>query len=129
MRSLPLFLLLASSVAAAGPKQKPAPARPYSFAKATTYQSCSTSWAFACGMHDAGGNTYGTAHEMKMCTKYTFQANGTYTSAGDGPGATQGRYLKHDDGSVTLFEASADKTEPAPTPYDLQLSKLTLLPE
>ena len=134
MRSLPLFLLLASSVAIAGPKPKPVPkpvpnpARLYSFTKATTYQSCTTSWAFACGMHDANGQTYGTAHEMKMCTKYTFQTDGSYSVSGDHAGGTAGRYLLHDDGSVTLFESSVDSSEPAPKPYDLQLRKLTLLP-
>ncbi|HEY4177886.1 MAG TPA: hypothetical protein VGM90_13660 [Kofleriaceae bacterium] len=127
MRSLPLLVLLVSTVAVAQPKPSKQ-GRPYSFAKATTYQSCSTSWAFACGMHDASGNTYGTAQETKMCTTYTFEANGTYTSNGDGPGMSQGRYLLHDDGSVTLFQTKSDR-QPPPKPYDLQLSKLTLLPE
>lgn len=128
MRSLPLFILLASSVAVAGPKPKPAPPRPYTFSKATTYQSCSTSWAFMCGMHDANGQTYGTAKEMKHCTQYSFQTDGTYSVSGDTPGGGKGRYLLHDNGTVTLFENRADPADPAPEPYDLTLSTLELLP-
>ncbi|HEY4058936.1 MAG TPA: hypothetical protein VGM39_20115 [Kofleriaceae bacterium] len=77
-------------------------------------------------MHDANGNTYGTAHEMKECTAWTFQPNGTFTT--NGLGATQGRYLLHTDGTVTVFETATDTTAPAPKPYDLRLSTLTPLP-
>ncbi len=37
---------------------------------------------FACGMTDGGGHRYGTARELTMCTRYTFQPDGTFNTQG-----------------------------------------------
>jgi hypothetical protein len=72
------FLLLATLALAAhaNPRQRP------TFASATVYQHCQTTWMFACGKRDASGQTYGTAHERNHCERYVFQADGTFTSTG-----------------------------------------------
>ncbi len=89
MKVLGLSLLLISTTAIAQPKP---PIRPASFPQVVTFQSCTTSWAFACGQRDAQGRTFGTAHEQRHCEKYTFQPNGTYSVAGDFGVATVGTY-------------------------------------
>ncbi len=86
MKTLLVAVLLSTSIAAAAPKRKP-PA-PKTFPAQVAYQSCTTSWAFACGMRDAGGRTYGTAHERQHCEQYTFLPDGTYTVQGFGSGGT-----------------------------------------
>lgn len=86
MKTLLVALLLSTSIAAAAPKRKPPP--PRTFPAQVAYQSCTTSFAFACGMQDASGNTYGTAHEMQHCEQYTFLPDGTYSVQGFGVGGT-----------------------------------------
>ena len=66
-----MTLLLATG-ASAQPRPRP------TFATTTRYGSCSTSWAFACGMRDNAGNTYGRAVEMPHCERYVFQPDGTF---------------------------------------------------
>ncbi len=110
---LTLLVLSIASVAAAQPK----PAS--GFAKATTFGSCSTSWAFACGKRDAQGNTFGTAHEMKHCEKYTFQPNGTYSLLGDMAGASYGTY-KMIGSTVRITPTFSDGTKGQP--FDVVLS-------
>jgi hypothetical protein len=35
---------------------------------------------FACGMRDASGNTYGTAHQQESCERYVLLPDGTFTA-------------------------------------------------
>lgn len=107
MSKLGLFVLLASSTAFAQPKP---PIKPAAFTQTVTFQSCTTSWAFACGQRDAQGRTFGTAHEMKHCARYTFQANGTYSVAGDFGAANVGTY-KLIGGTVKLQPTNDDGTK------------------
>ena len=109
-----LFLLSISSVAIAQPSPKPVTG----FAKATTFVSCSTSWAFACGQRDAQGHTFGTAHEMEHCEKYTFQPNGTYSLLGDMAGASYGTY-KLIGSTVRVTPTFSDGTKGEPFDYVL----------
>lgn len=120
--SLTVLLLASTSIATAAPKRVPPKPAPTTFAKVTTFQSCSTSTVFMCGMRDAGGHTYGTAREMQHCTSYTFLPNGTFTVTG--MGTSSGRYRLHD-GIVTLTEDRTDPADPVPAPYDLEVAKLT----
>lgn len=80
MKALLVTLLLSTSIAAAAPKRKPPALK--TFPAQVAYKSCSKSWAFACGMQDANGRTYGTAHEREHCEQYTFRSDGTYTVQG-----------------------------------------------
>lgn len=55
---------------------------PLGFTKATSFEGCTKSWAFACGKIDSAGRKFGTAHERTRCEKYTFLPNGTYAVTG-----------------------------------------------
>lgn len=108
--------LLGVAVVSATAFAQPGPQR---FTKSTSFQSCSTSWAFACGKRDASGRTFGTAHEVKRCYKYTFEPNGTYASIGDIGGTEYGTY-KMIGGTVRMTPNSQNGT-PAKS-FDLALS-------
>jgi hypothetical protein len=108
-----LGVLMISSSAFAQPRPKPAPV----FAKSTSFQSCTTSWAFACGKRTANGQTFGTAHEMKHCELYTFEPNGTY--AVKGHGTSYGTY-KMIGSTVRITPINDDGT--TGTPFDLVLT-------
>lgn len=86
MRFLGLLLLVStvgSTAATADPRPTPSRKPPLAaFDRTTSFQSCQTSTMFACGMRDAGGHTYGTAHERTICTRYTFQPDGTFSTHG-----------------------------------------------
>lgn len=79
-----IFLVLMTASASADPR------RP-TFSAATTYESCTTSWMFACNMRDQNGQMYGTARPIKMCARYEFHPDGTY-SANEGFLPTTGTY-------------------------------------
>ncbi|MBA3457941.1 MAG: hypothetical protein H0T42_32965 [Deltaproteobacteria bacterium] len=74
-RLLLLVTLLTATAASAQPRPRP------TFSATTSFESCSKSWAFACGKRDSGGQTYGTAHEMTHCERYVFQPDGTFSSS------------------------------------------------
>ena len=115
MRKLGFALLLISTTAVAQPKPQQA-----GFTKATTFESCTTSWAFACGMRDERGNKFGTAHQMRHCEKHTFQPNGTYSVLGFGhPLNNYGTY-KMIGSTVRLVPTNDDGTKG--TPFELVLS-------
>jgi hypothetical protein len=79
------FLLLAGVASAQSPRR--------SFATDVSYQQCTESWAFACGQRTPDGQTFGTAHRMEHCTRYSFAPNGTFTvSEPLGLDSTHGRY-------------------------------------
>jgi hypothetical protein len=96
---LTLSLLLAATAAA---QPKPAP----TFSATTSFESCSKSWAFACGKPDGRGGTYGTAHERTHCERYTFQPDGTFTS-----GFERGTY-KIVKGTVKMSTPNSDGGKP-----------------
>jgi hypothetical protein len=86
---------------------------PQGFTRPTSFEGCTKSWAFACGMRDSAGHRYGTAKEMTHCEKYTFLPNGTYTVSGNMI-ATSGTYrvigktvrltTTNDDGTTSSFD-------------------------
>lgn len=85
-----LVLTALSATAAAQPRarpySRPPPPRPpvsTTFATATTYRACQTSWMFACQIPDGRGGTYGTAHPHEICTSYAFQPDGTVAIVDD----------------------------------------------
>lgn len=85
-----LVLTALTATAAAQPRTRPRirPAPPPSpvattFATATTYRACQTSWMFACQIPDGRGGHYGTAHPQEICTSYTFQPDGTVAIVAD----------------------------------------------
>jgi len=102
-RTLLTLSLLVTATAYAQPRPRP------TFTTTTSYQSCTTTWAFACGMRDSGGNKYGTAHQKTHCERYVFQPDGTFTTAFE-----RGTYkivkgtvklvMTNDDGSEHGFE-------------------------
>lgn len=106
-----LTLLATLSVASAQPRPRP------TFAATTSFDSCAKSWAFACGMRTADGQTYGTAKEMTHCERYVFQPDGSFSSSHD-----RGTYkivnkklelvTRSDDGSTSKFELSIDALKP-----------------
>ncbi|MGE0787919.1 MAG: hypothetical protein AB7S26_19750 [Sandaracinaceae bacterium] len=111
---LALFIVaLSASATAQAPTSAPA------FAAPVTYQRCTESWAFACGMRDAEGRTYGTAHRQTHCTRYTFAPDGTVHVDEPFPGVAPivGRYriergalslqLLDEEGHVTTRETLA----------------------
>ncbi|MBL0214789.1 MAG: hypothetical protein IPQ07_13010 [Myxococcales bacterium] len=112
MRFLALLLLtctLAAGATTAGAQPRPTPApkaSPTTFDRTTTFQSCQTVTQFACGMTDAGGHRYGTAHERTMCTRYTFQPNGTFNTQGNL--ATEHGTYKLSNKTVTLTVVDED---------------------
>ena len=67
-----VLTLLTATAASALPRPRA------TFAATTSYESCSTSWAFACGKRDSAGNTYGTRDEMTHCERYVFKTDGTF---------------------------------------------------
>lgn len=106
----PALILLGVMVSAAAYAQPKPPIKPAAFPQAVTFQACTTSWAFACGKRDAQGRTFGTAHEMKHCETYTFQANGTYSIAGDIGASGVGSYQLIG-GTVKLTPTNNDGTK------------------
>lgn len=117
------FTLLITTVAAAtaaaqpGPRP-PAPPKP-GFAVATSFQACTSSWAFACNMRDAQGRGFGTAHQVQHCEKYTFEPNGTYSMLGDLGVPDHGTYVMIGN-TVRITPINADGTKDKP--FDLVLS-------
>ena len=82
---LTAFLLLAGVASAQSPAR--------SFGSSVSYQQCTESWAFACGQRTPDGHTFGTAHRMEHCTRYSFAPNGTFTvSEPLGLDTSRGRY-------------------------------------
>jgi hypothetical protein len=73
MRIPILALCLLSSMAAADRRQGP------TFQATTTYEHCQITWAHACGMRDSNGMRYGTAHAQRVCERYTFRPDGTFS--------------------------------------------------
>jgi hypothetical protein len=71
-----LVLMIASTASTAYAERRP------TFMATTTYQSCHKETMLACGMIDAAGNRYGTAHELERCESYVFQPDGTFTTHG-----------------------------------------------
>ena len=73
-----------------GAAQAPAPT---TFARTVSYESCTETWAFACGMRDSSGRTFGTAHPVRHCSRWELQPNGSVTlSIMGGVVSSQGRY-------------------------------------
>lgn len=100
-------MLLTLSLLAATSSAQPRP-RP-TFPATTSYEACTKSWAFACGMRDSAGNKFGTAREITHCERYVFQPDGTFQTGFD-----RGTYkivdttvkliMRNDDGSEHRFE-------------------------
>ena len=118
MKILGLSLLGAVISTAAIAQPKP-PIKPAAFTQPVTFQACATSWAFACGKHDAQGRTFGTAHQQTHCERYTFQPNGTYSVAGDFGMANVGTY-KMIGSTVKITPTLEDGTKDKP--FELVLS-------
>ncbi len=53
------------------------------FARPVAFISCQKVTAFACGMRDSAGRTFGTAHESTMCSTITFSPDGSFRQSGD----------------------------------------------
>jgi hypothetical protein len=106
-RLLVLITLLTASAASAQPRPRP------TFSATTSYESCTTSWAFACGKRDSAGNTYGTAEQRTHCERYVFQPDGTYTN-----GHERGTYKIVND-TMKLVRRIDDNRE---HPFELVLS-------
>jgi hypothetical protein len=85
------------------------------FARATSFQECTKSTAFACNMRDASGMTYGTAKEITHCTTWTFRPDGTFTTSW----ADHGVY-RVAGGKVTITQI--DDSGKRAASYDLVLS-------
>lgn len=84
-----LFALLALALLAA-----PAAAQgPTTLTQTTRFRSCVETFAFACGMRDASGRTYGRAVPVQHCTTYELRPDGTLSSSMH-PGVVdaEGRY-------------------------------------
>jgi hypothetical protein len=80
MRSFGLgLILLVGSTAAAQPRPKRSPPV---FGQTTEFRECVKMTMFACGMQDASGMRYGTAHERTECRTTSFRTDGTYVSEG-----------------------------------------------
>jgi hypothetical protein len=103
---LSLALLLSPLAVTRPAGATPAAAARSHFATAQTFASCQDTWAFACGMHDAAGNTYGTAHKRQMCSRYQLRPDGSATVS-EGPIADRGRY--HIDGHKVVIEVLDDQ--------------------
>lgn len=71
MKRLAVACLLISTTALAQPA-------PRGFSAETSFEGCTTSWAFACGKRDASGQRFGTAHPRRHCESFTFRPDGTY---------------------------------------------------
>jgi hypothetical protein len=48
------------------------------FSRTTSFEGCTTSTRFACGMFDDHGRRFGTAQVITHCEKYSFLPNATY---------------------------------------------------
>jgi hypothetical protein len=83
------------------------------FQKTTTYQACHQTTVFACGMM-RGNQRYGTAHERKVCERYEFHPDGTFTSSG---AALSGR-----EGTYVIFAGKVQITPDDAKPFELTLS-------
>lgn len=115
MRLIPLLLLAATATAAAQPRPR---LRPPVFAAPTSFQSCQDITMFACGMQDANGMRYGTAHTRRECTRYTFQPDGTF--AANGFLLERGRYTIR--GAKVTLTTTSDEPDATPMSFDLLLS-------
>lgn len=85
------------------------------FSRVTSFQGCTKSTAFACGMRDANGMTYGTAKEITHCTTWTFRTNGTFVTNWGGHGV-----YRIAGGKVSITHINDNGTREKP--YDLVLS-------
>ena len=115
MRLLPLLLLAATTTAAAQPRPR---LRPPVFDRTTSFQSCQQVTSFACGMIDDNGMRYGTAHTRTLCTRYTFQPDGTFVSTSMIP--ERGRYTIR--GAKVTLTMISDDPDAKPASFDLMLS-------
>ncbi len=86
-----LLLVIATvAPATAAPRKRPpikpvvaAPVAAAAFAQPVAFISCQKVTAFACGMRDSAGHTFGTAHESTMCSTLTFLPDGSFRQSGD----------------------------------------------
>jgi hypothetical protein len=116
MRILGLILLAATAATASAqtvPGQRP------TFTAVTTYERCTKTTMFACGMRDAQGQVYGTAHERQMCSRLVLRPDGTFTST-DFTEHADGRYRIFA-GKVRFTPATPDDATP-PAAFELPLS-------
>jgi hypothetical protein len=86
------------------------------FDRTTSFQSCQQVTSFACGMID--DSRYGTAHIQTLCTRYTFQPDGTFVSTSMIP--ERGRYTIR--GSKVTMTIVSDDPDAKRAPFDLALS-------
>jgi hypothetical protein len=115
MRYFPLILLATAATAAAQPRPR---LKPPVFDRTTSFQSCQQVTSFACGMIDGNGKRYGTAHTQTLCTRFTFQPDGTFVSTGMIP--EHGRYTMR--GARVTMTMISDDPDAKPAPFDLVLS-------
>lgn len=78
-----LAALTATSLTTATATAQPRPRPRVTFADTTTFQSCQTTWMFACMIPDGRGGHHGTATPREQCTRYTFRPDGAVIIAGD----------------------------------------------
>ena len=80
----------------------------------TAYERCQTTYAFACG-RGQGAHRYGTAHESKICERYVFLPDGTYTS-------TTRSLPQHHEGTYRIFAGKVRLVPDDAEPFELALS-------
>lgn len=118
-----LLLVIATVVpAAAAPRAKRPPIKPTTsvpasvaaaaFAQPVAFISCQKVTAFACGMRDGAGHTFGTAHESTICSTITFSPDGSFRHSGNLMGTTGSYRLVNRDVELRF---PADDDSPAYT--------------
>lgn len=90
------------------------------FASEQSFQSCTESTVFACGMISPTGERYGRAHTRTMCSTYTFLPNGSVKLGGIPDLDEKGRYKIRS--GVVFVEALNNKGK-VTNKFKLTLSK------
>lgn len=90
------------------------------FASEQSFQSCTESTVFACGMISPSGERYGTAHTRTMCSTYTFLPNGSVKLGGIPDLDEKGRYKIR---SGVVFIESLNNKGKVTNKFKLTLSK------
>ena len=90
------------------------------FASEQSFQSCTESTVFACGMISPSGERYGTAHTRTMCSTYTFLPNGSVKLGGIPGFDDKGRYTIR---AGVVFIESLDSKGKVSNKFKLALSK------